>query len=506
MTPTPVGTSTGPGSPPPSARAPEDEPSETRAGSRADPDADAGPDADQEAKATPDASTTRRAATPPPPDTVRPEAGSHFTVWLAGVAAVAAGIQTLVLHAVSHRPVLPAAGWYDTVQARELVRGAWFIDPVRSASGAHLLVPTAAHPPLPTLLLAMADVASATGPTAHMVVLALLFVASVVLAGVTLRDLAGERAGILGALVFATCPLLWINPATVGPETTVIVVTTMLLFAAVRFWARPTSAHAALVGLALGLCALTRTDLVALVVLVGLPLGLLVRHVSGGARIRALAVMATLFLLVVGPWVGRNVALFGHTVAFSQDYGPVVAGANCAVTASGRLEGWWSQECLARVPVAGRSEPRATDAQVGAARTFADRHRGDSLRMAAARLGRVWDLYHPLQSAELEAATGRPPWVSRLGLWYFIGLVPAALVGALVLRRRRLLLFPFVALIVLSSVTAVLAYGDARFAVEADVALAMLAGVALDAAAGRMRRRWSSGPGRHSPGRAQEER
>ncbi len=506
MNPTPVGTSTGPGSPPPSARSPDGEPSETWAGNRAEDAVTSGPDPDPEAAAAPDASTTRRAAGHRPPDTVRPKARTHFTVWLAGVAAVAAGIQTLVIHAVSQRPALPAAGWYDTVQARALVRGAWFIDPVRSPSGAHLLVPTAAHPPLPTLLLAMADVASATGPTAHMVFLAILFVASVVLAGVTLRDLAGERAGILGALVFATCPLLWINPATVGPETTVIVVTTMLLFAAVRFWDRPTSAHAALVGLALGLCALTRTDLVALVVLVGLPLGLLVGHVSRGGRIRALAVMGILFLLVVGPWVGRNVALFGHTVVFSQDYGPVVAGANCPVTASGRLEGWWSPECLARVPAAGRSERVATDAQVGAARTFVDLHRGDSFRMAAARLGRVWDLYHPLQSVELESATGRPAWVSRLGLWYFIGLVPAAVVGALVLRRRRLLLFPFAALIILSSATAVLAYGDARFAVEADVALAMLAGVALDAAAGRLGRPWSTGPGRHSPGRAEQER
>ncbi len=468
--------------------------------------ATAGPDPGREAATDPGAPTARRAVAPRPPDTVRGGARSHFTVWLAGVAVVAAGIQTLVIRAVSHRPALPGAGWYDTVQARALVRGAWFIDPVRSTSGDHLLVPTAAHPPLPTLLLAIADVASATGPTAHMVFLAILFVASVVLAGVTLRDLAGERAGILGALVFATCPLLWVNPATVGPETTVIVVTTLLLFAAVRFWYRPTSAHAALVGLGLGLCALTRTDLVALVVLVGLPLGLLVRNVSRGARIRALAVMGALFVLVAGPWVGRNVALFGHTVAFSQDYGPVVAGANCPVTASGRLEGWWSPACLSRVPVAGRSERMATDAQVEAARTFVDRHRGAAVRLAAARLGRVWNLYHPLQSAELEAVTGRPPWVSRLGLWYFIGLVPAASVGALVLRRRRLLLFPFVNLIILSSATAVLAYGDARFAVEADVALAMLAGVALDAAAGRMRRWWSTGPGRHSPGRAQEER
>jgi len=68
----------------------------------------------------------------------------------------------------------------------------------------------------------------------------------------------------------------------------------------------------------------------------------------------------------------------------------------------------------------------------------------------------------------------------------------------LVLRRRRLLLFPFLALILLSSITAVLAFGDARFAVEADVAMAMLAGVALDVLATRVRSRWSSPPGRHS--------
>ena len=361
-------------------------------------------------------------------------------------------------------------------------------------------MPAAAHPPVPALLLAMADVAGATTPTAHMVVLAVVFVASVVLAGIAVRDLAGERAGLLGASVFATFPLLWVNPATVGPETAVIAATTLLLFAAVRFWSRPSSGHAALVGSALGLCALTRTDLVALVVLVGLPLGLGVRRVPWTTRLRGLAVMGALFLLVVGPWVGRNLALFGDTVVLSEEYGPVVAGANCPATGTGALEGWWSRACLDRVPVTGRTPEGATSDQVGAARAYVSRHPATTVGVAAVRLGRVWNLYRPWQGADLETSSGRPAWVSRLGLVYFYLLVPVALVGAVALRRRHLLVFPFVAMLVLASVTAVLAFGDARFAVEADVALAMLAGVGLDAGLARARRRYGS-PGRHSAGR-----
>ena len=368
MTPPPVGTTTGPGSPPPPAGPTGGPGTRDPSAGGGGPGVTAGPEggtagpgdgpAGPSTGATepgkgPDPTTGEpRAAAPPRTGDAPTRSGppSRFTTWLAGVAAVAAGIQALFIHVVSHRHALPPSGWYDTVQARELVRGSWFVDPYRAASTAHLLVPTAAHPPLPTVLLAVADVANATGTTAHMTFLALLFVASVVLAGVTVRDLVGDRAGILAALVFATFPLLWVNPATVGPETTVIVVTTLLLFAAVRFWASPTLAQAALVGLALGLCTLTRIDLVALVLVVGLPLALLVRSATIRTRVQALALMGVVFLLVVGPWVGRNVALFGHTVVLAEEYGPVVAGANCATTASGPLVGWWSPACVGRLP------------------------------------------------------------------------------------------------------------------------------------------------------------
>ena len=277
------------------------------------------------------------------------------------------------------------------------------------------------------------------------------------------------------------------NPATLGPETTVIAVTSLLLFTSVRFWNQPAVKNAAAVGLALGLAALTRTDLVGLVVVLALPLVLLVRNTSWLGRLRYAGVIVALLVVVVAPWVIRNQVVIGHSAVLSEDYGPVLAGANCKATSVGPLEGWWSARCVAGVPrsaapTSGSNETAATRADVHAAHSYFSAHSGDAVGVAAVRLGRLWNVYRPLQGVHLETAVGRPAWVSRLGLWYFYVLVPVAIAGAVILRRRRTLVFPFVAMIVLSSVTAVLAYGDARFALEADVAMAMLAGVALDAA------------------------
>jgi hypothetical protein len=208
--------------------------------------------------------------------------------------------------------------------------------------------------------------------------------------------------------------------------------------------------------------------------------------------------MAALVVVVVGPWVARNLAVVKGAPVLTTEYGPALAGADCAAAWDGPLEGWWSRTCPGAVP---GSDVAATHG-AAVARSYVSHHLGAAPGVAAVRLGRVWNLYRPLQGAELEAAAGRPVWVSRLGLWYFYVMVPVAVVGAVVLRRRRLLLFPFVAMVLLTSATAVVAFGDARFAVEADVALAMLAGVGLDAGARVLVRRWWRGTGRHAIGRS----
>ncbi len=402
----------------------------------------------------------------------------RFRLWMVGVAVLAGAIQ---IGFIGGSPPLSPDGIYARTQAYWMVRGYWFVDPSRLDPSAPARSASALHPPLTSLLLAGADLASATDVFEQRVFFALIFVAAVVVAGLTVRAMAGERAGVLAAVIVATSPALWANPATLGPETVVIALVTLLLYGAVRFWAHPSVAGAAEIGAYLGLAVLTRTDLVGLVFLVGLPLALLARQLSWTERATCAGTMLVLAALIVAPWAARNLSTFSRTTLVSNDAGSVLAGANCATAYNGSLAGWWSDECVRRVPVPPGDQSVAAAALGSAGYRYLSDHATSAVRVSLTRSWRMWDAYDPWDQARLEAAVGRPLWVSDLSLWYFYAVVPLAVVGAMIMRKRRVLLFPFVAMVVLSTLTAMVAYGDARFRVEADVAMAMMAAVALDA-------------------------
>jgi hypothetical protein len=93
----------------------------------------------------------------------------------------------------------------------------------------------------------------------------------------------------------------------------------------------------------------------------------------------------------------------------------------------------------------------------------------------AARIGRTWGLYRPYIKPE-----GRVNWVSGIGVTLFYLLVPLGAYGLVVLRRRGVpiwnMLVPFIAV----SIVALIGYGAVRFRHSAEIALVVLAGVALD--------------------------
>jgi len=97
----------------------------------------------------------------------------------------------------------------------------------------------------------------------------------------------------------------------------------------------------------------------------------------------------------------------------------------------------------------------------------------------------VWDLYAPLQNARLGTDDGRPEWTNRLGLAVYAALVPFACAGLVLLRRRNVLLLPLVIQPVLVTITAALIWGAIRFRAPAEVAMVILAAVALDRLADR---------------------
>lgn len=120
----------------------------------------------------------------------------------------------------------------------------------------------------------------------------------------------------------------------------------------------------------------------------------------------------------------------------------------------------------------------------------------------AGRLGRALNVFRPFQTVQLAAGLGRPPWASRLAVWYSWLLVPLAVAGAVICRRRRRLLFPFVVLVVLSLLTAALGYGNPSYMLPADLAFVALGGVALDALLGAAGRLAAPVGGAHTVGAA----
>ncbi len=100
--------------------------------------------------------------------------------------------------------------------------------------------------------------------------------------------------------------------------------------------------------------------------------------------------------------------------------------------------------------------------------------------VVAVRVGRVWSLYAPGQMASYNVNEGRDEAVSWAGFVTFWLLVPCAVVGGVVLRRRRVPITPLVAQFVVVTITAAAIYGLARFRTPAEISLVVLAAVAFD--------------------------
>jgi hypothetical protein len=100
----------------------------------------------------------------------------------------------------------------------------------------------------------------------------------------------------------------------------------------------------------------------------------------------------------------------------------------------------------------------------------------------------VWDVYRPRQNALFSTIEGRDRRVANVGLVFYWVLVPIAIAGVVVLRRRRTMVWPLVAPVVVVCATAAYAYGVTRFRVPAEVALVVLAAPGLDAAFSSLRR------------------
>jgi 4-amino-4-deoxy-L-arabinose transferase-like glycosyltransferase len=380
--------------------------------------------------------------------------------------------------AIAKRDQLPLgdASYYNA-QANVIADGRGFVDAYRGG-------PTAEHPPMTALVLAPVSWVvkqldeSSNRIMPHRLMMAVLGAGVVVVVGLIARGVAGDRAGYAAAVIAALYPNLWVNDALVLAETLAALSVALAILLAYRLVRDPSFANAAWLGLACGAAMLVRSELALLLPLMVAPMILWFRDRPLAHRVKLIAVCCVVSGLVAALWVIPNLVRFDEPALFSTNDGLTLCGANVDGVYYGDGIGFWTLECdFYEIP--GDRAVRSNELRDRAFDYIADHTKRIPLVMAA-RVGRVWSVWDPAAMVGFNEGEGRERVVSWLGFATFWLLLPFAVGGAIVLRRRRVTLTPLLAQFVIVTVTAALIYGLVRFRVPAEVAIVVLAGVAVD--------------------------
>lgn len=342
--------------------------------------------------------------------------------------------------------------------------------------------PTSQHPPLFPLLIAGLDKAGIGGLQHQRYALCLLMAATVVLVGLLGRRTGGPRAGLVAGGLAAVYPNFLTLGGMAMVESLYVPLVALVLLAAHRLDERPGAGRAALLGAAIGLATLARTEAA---LLLGL-LGLLVLLRGRRDRLRTLVAMTAVAVLVISPWLARNWAVQDTFPLLSTNGGLTAMVANCHAAYYDEV-GFFDARCSLACIKDRDDELRQSRCGTRVARRYALDHEGRVPLVVAARVARTWNVYAPEHDLRYAEFGGRNYTVGLLGLVLFFVLVPLAAFGAVRLARRRrpllLLLVPLVVVTLSSAAT----FGFSRYRVAAEVPLVVLAAVGLTALPSRRR-------------------
>jgi hypothetical protein len=386
--------------------------------------------------------------------------------------------------------------------ANLLAEGRGFLDPVRLAYEGRSSE-SAAHPPGYTVALSAASLVHLKSVLAHQIWSALMGAATIGVVGIVGRQLAGSRAGLLAAGLAAVYPSFWYYDALLMSETLVLLTVAVTLLVAYWFWQAPSPRRAVVLGLACGVTALTRSETVMLVVLLVVPLAAFQYSLSWRRRIALIAVACATVVATIAPWALYNATRFQHTVLLSTPGHTLLSG-NCPDVYEGDLTGYWTIGCIQKAndcPPERRGvscllylkpgEDPSSQSLIYQDAAF--ENIGDNLGrlpyVVLAREGRTWGFFRPDQQLRLDEFSSRELGLSRLGLGMYYALAAGFVAGLVILRRRRVPIFPLLAMVVSVVLSVSVTIGETRYRAVAEVPLVLGAAVALDAVIGRLARR-----------------
>ena len=397
-------------------------------------------------------------------------------------------------------------------QANALADGKGFLNPFTwKALGR--IEPSAAHPPLYSMYLGVFSWLGFTSALAHRLASCLLGAAAVVVVGLVGRKIAGDRAGLIGAGIAAVYPQLWINDGMLVSESMYILMIAVTLLFAYRLWESRSLARR---GLARGHDRAERDDPSR----GGVPRPAVRDPVPVHPEPRDVEALPH---RAGDGWgvPGRDHAVVGpqpdgvreaHLPRDRQRHRlpgvelrrhvlrsvPRATGTSSASPATRRRRPKSSARSSRGTGVPGLAylharDPRDDSELDTEAREKAFEYIGDHLDrvpiVVAARVGRIWGVFRPSQEVNFDIFfERRGKWSSWTGAYMYYALVPFAVYALVVMRKRRVPISPMIAMFALVTFTVAMAMGITRYRVGADVALAILGGVAIDALIRRFRR------------------
>lgn len=376
---------------------------------------------------------------------------ASFRMRLGIIAAVAAVVRLCYIIFAKHSETLvpdsvfPGDQFYYALAGDALADGKGFVVPwhflaIREGTAAvGSAAPHAAdHPPLTALAAAPAGFLPGE-PGSHIfeqrLTMAAIGVAVVVVIGLLGRAVGGPRAGLAAAALAAIHAGFWINDGLVMSETLTTLAAAGVLWAAVRYWRTPGAARAAELGAWIGVGALTRSEMLLFGAVVVMPL-LWVAHPRWRSRVKSALITAVAVTVLLAPWVIPNLVRFEQPVLLSSNVGITLVGANNPQTYGGDAIGFWSLEHPEQtIDVSGLDQSEQSRVYRSAAVDYALEHPQRWPAVIAARIGRVWGVYQPLQMLDWNQGEGRELWASMLAFTGYLALLPAAAIGWLTLRR-----------------------------------------------------------------------
>ncbi|MBL0202817.1 MAG: hypothetical protein GX471_18100 [Candidatus Microthrix parvicella] len=440
-----------------------------------------------------------------------------LAIWLASL-----GFRVLYVSVINPDQALTGDGLYYHLLGNRLAEGEGFV----SLTGLGGVEEVADHPPGYPVLLGLSSRVGLDSRDEHRLVSALFGSLVVPFIGLAAGRLAGRRrrgpppaprlvawAAISAAVIAAIDVNMWVWDALILAEPLVLAAVGAWLYGMLAYDDEPSLVAALGLGVAFGVAAATRSEL--LVAVAVLPVLLLrARHLPW----RRLAVhgvaMGAGLVLLVGPWVWINLHRFSEPVVMTTGLGTTMVQGNCTAGFYGPYTGYSDFACFDRTrsvvtPGMDASERDVLGREI--ASDYIGRNLGRLPVVATARVARTFGFFRPVQqSGFIEGVELRGPhWVVWGGLISWQLLLPLGVGGVVLARREGRLIAPVLAVTGAVVVAVALTQGADRYRMALEPLLIAYAGYAVarclsvvgrstpalaDTGLGRWLRKWSPTP------------